>query len=121
MVVSTFSVSDKDGKEEYFKKNCLLVNVKPDIVLEIPYMTMSNADVDFQARNLQWRSYTTRDILSTTRRVELIGKKEFVVTSFDLEHEAFVVQVVTPSVDSSVEIYPSKRAQIAHLNTDEAP
>ena len=29
----------------------------------MPFLTMSNADVDFQAQNLQWRSYTTGDAL----------------------------------------------------------
>ncbi len=53
MVPSTFSVLNKDGKERFFKKSFLLTNVKPDIVLGMPFLTMSNADVDFQARDLQ--------------------------------------------------------------------
>ncbi len=59
MVVSTFSVSDKDGRERFFEESFLLADVKPDVVLGMPFLTMSNADVDFQARDLQWRSYTT--------------------------------------------------------------
>ncbi len=53
MVVSTFSVSDKDERERFFKESFLLANVKPDIVLEMPFLTMSNTHVDFQARDLQ--------------------------------------------------------------------
>ena len=53
MVVSTFSLADKDGKERFFEKSFLLANVKPDIVLKMPFLTMSNANVDFQARDLQ--------------------------------------------------------------------
>ncbi len=53
MVVSIFSVLDKDGRERFFKENFLLVDVKPDIVLEMPFLTMSNTDVDFQAWDLQ--------------------------------------------------------------------
>ncbi len=67
MVVFTFSVSDKDGRERFFEKSFFMADVKPDIVFRIPFLTMSNADVNFQARNLQWRSYITRDIISTTR------------------------------------------------------
>ncbi len=52
MVVSTFSVSDKDGRERFFEESYLLADVKPDIVLGMPFQTMSNADVDFQAQNL---------------------------------------------------------------------
>ncbi len=121
MVVSTFSVSDKDGRERFFEESFLLADVKPDVVLGMPFLTMSNADVDFQARDLQWRSYTTGDVLLTTRRVELIGKKEFAAAALDLEHEAFVVHVAALSVDSDDEVHPSRRAQIAHLKADEAP
>ncbi len=53
MVVSIFSVSDKDDRERCFQESFLLADVKPDIILEIPFLTMSNADVDFQAQDLQ--------------------------------------------------------------------
>ncbi len=53
MVISTFSVSDKEGRERFFKESFLLADVRPDIMLGIPFLTMSNADVDFQARDLQ--------------------------------------------------------------------
>ncbi len=120
MVVSTFSMSDKDGKERFFEESFLLADVKPDIVLEIPFLTMSNIDVEFQAWNLQWRSYTTGDVLSTIKQFELIGKKEFAVAALDPEYEAFVVHVAAFSVDSGDEVHPSRRAQIAHLKVDEA-
>ncbi len=120
MVVSTFSVSDKDGMERFFEKSFLLADVKPDIVLGMLFLTMSNADVNFQARNLQWRSYTTGDILPTTRQVELIGKKEFAAAALDLEHEAFVFHIADLSVNSGDEVHPSRRALIAHLKVDKA-
>ncbi len=53
MIVSTFTVSDEDGKERFFEESFLLADVSPDIVLGMPFLTMSNADVDFQARDLQ--------------------------------------------------------------------
>ncbi len=53
MVVSTFFMSDKDGKERFFEESFLLADVKPDILLEISFLTMSNVNVDFQARDLQ--------------------------------------------------------------------
>ncbi len=52
MVVSTFSVLDKDGRERLFEQSFLLADVRPDIVLGMPFLTMSNTDVDFQVRNL---------------------------------------------------------------------
>ena len=47
MVISTFFISDKDSRERFFEKSFLLANVKPEIVLGMPFLTMSNADVDF--------------------------------------------------------------------------
>ena len=49
MIVSTFSVSDKDDGERFFEKNFLLADVKPDIVLQMLFLTISNANIDFQA------------------------------------------------------------------------
>ena len=121
MVVSTFSMLDKDDRERFFEKSFLLADIKLKMVLRMLFLTMSNADVDFQARNLQWRSYTTGDVLPTTRRVELIGKKEFVAAALDPEHEAFVFHVAALSVDPGDEVHPSRRAQIAHLKANEAP
>ncbi len=48
IVVSTFSVSDKDGRERFFEESFLLTDVKSDIVLRMPVLSISNADVNFQ-------------------------------------------------------------------------
>ena len=53
MVVSTFSMLDKDSRQRFFKKSFLLTDIKPDIVLEMLFLTVSNVDVDFQAWDLQ--------------------------------------------------------------------
>ena len=52
MVVSTFFMSNKDGRKRFFEESFLLVDVKLDVVLEIFFTTLSNANVDFQAQNL---------------------------------------------------------------------
>ena len=52
MIVFTFSMLDKDNKERFFKQSFLLADVKLDTIFKMPFLTMSNADVDFQARNL---------------------------------------------------------------------
>ena len=118
MVVSTFSMLNKDDRERFFEESFLLANVKPKINLEMSFLTMNNADVDFQIRNLQWKSYITRDIFLTTKRVELIRKKEFVVATLDPEHEAFIVHVAALSIDLGDEVQPSNRAQVAYLKVD---
>ena len=52
MVVSTFFVSDKDSKESFLEESFLLADVKPNIVLEMRFLTMSNTNIDFQPRDL---------------------------------------------------------------------
>ncbi len=80
---------------------------------------MSNADIDFQARDLQWRFYIIGNVLSTTRWLELIGKKEFAVAILDPEYEAFVVHIAALSIDSDDKVHPLRKTQIAHLKADE--
>ena len=121
MIVSTFFVLNKNDRERFFEESFLLAIVEPEIVLGIFFLTMNNADVDFQVRNLQWRSYITGDILLTTRQVKPIGKKEFAAAVLNPKHKAFVVHVVAFSIDPGDEIHPSRRAQIAYLKVDEAP
>ncbi len=53
MIVFTFFVSKKDGKERFFEESFLLANVNPDELLEISILIINNADVDFQARDFQ--------------------------------------------------------------------
>ena len=53
MVISIFSMLDKNNTERFFEKNFLLADVKLEIVFGMLFLTMSNADIDFQARNLQ--------------------------------------------------------------------
>ena len=121
MVVSTFSVLDKDGKERFFEEFFLMADVKPVIVLGMFFLTMNNIDIDFQAWNLQWRSYTTRDVFPTTKQVELVWKKKFATAVLALEHKIIVIYVTALSVDPSDKVHHLRRAQMAHLKVDDTP
>ena len=58
-----------------------MANVSPEIVLGMPFLTLSGADIDFFGRELRWKTYTTEKALPTTSRVELVGKKELQLQS----------------------------------------
>ncbi len=45
-------MSDKDGSQWFFEESFLLADVKLDIMLEMSFLTISNADIDFQAQDL---------------------------------------------------------------------
>ena len=81
MVVAAFSVEDKANRVRFFEETFLVANVSPEVVLGMPFLTLSNADVDFPSRDLRWRTYTTEEALPTTRRVELVDKKEFAAST----------------------------------------
>ncbi len=47
MVVSTFSVLNQDRRQRFFEEIFLLANIRPDIVLGMLFLIMSNTDVNF--------------------------------------------------------------------------
>ena len=57
------------------------------------FLTLSVVDIDFLDWELRWRTYTIQAALSTTRRVKLVGKKEFAAAAFDPKYETYVVHV----------------------------
>ena len=123
MVVSAFSVMDKANQVRFFEETFLVANVSPEVVLGMLFLTLSGADVDFLDRELRWRTYTTKEALPTTRRVELVGKKEFAAAALDPEHETYVVHVASLSSAplTSLDVHPSRRPQISGLIAEEAP
>ena len=74
----------------------------------MPFLTLSNADVQFVEKELTWRSYTTAEVLPTTKRVELINKKEFAKVALDEKSETFVVYVA--SFNLTPGIHPDRAA-----------
>lgn len=52
MIVSTFFVLDKDGRERFSEESFFLADVKPDVILRMLFLVINNADVDFQVEDL---------------------------------------------------------------------
>ena len=53
MVVAAFSVEDKANRVRFFEETFLVANVSPEVVLGMPFLTLSGADVDFSGRELR--------------------------------------------------------------------
>ena len=77
------------------------------VVLGMPFLTLSNVDIQFAEKELTWRIYTTKDPLLTTRRVELIDKKVFAKAALDENIEAFVVYMNSLNLGSKMTIHPA--------------
>ena len=108
MVLASFQVEDKLGRIWFFQETFLLADISTEVVLGMPFLTLSNADVQFVEKELTWRSYTTAEALPTTKRVELIDKKEFAKAALDENSETFVVHVA--SLNLTPGIHPDRAA-----------
>ena len=126
IVVVVFSMVDKANRVRFFEETFLVANVSPEVVFEIPFLTLSGTDVDFSRQDLRWRNYTTKKALPTTRCIELVDKKEFAAVALNPEHETYIIHVESISSDalpsfSPLDVHPSRRSQISCLITKEAP
>ena len=121
MVVAVFSMTNQAKRVKFFKETFLMANVSPDVILEMPFFTLSGANIDFPKRELWLRSYTIEKVLSTTKRVELVKKKKFAATALDSGHETFIIHIASLECSNQKDgIYSSYIAQIAALVANEA-
>ena len=93
IVIAGFQVKDKLGRIQFFKQLFLLAETSIEVVLEMLFLTLSNANIQLAKKELTWRSYTAAEALSTIKRVELINKKKFAKVALDEEFEIFVMHV----------------------------
>ena len=128
MVVAAFLVEDKANQVIFFEETFLVTNISPEVVLGMPFITLSGADVDFLGHELRWRTYTTKEVFSTTRCVELVSKKKFAAIVLHPEHETYVIHVgsvssnVSPDSSSlKLNVYLYRRPQVFGLIAEKAP
>ena len=111
MVIAGFQVEDKLGRVRFFQESFLLAETSMEVVLGMPFLTLSNSDIQFAAKELIWRSYNAAEALPTTKRAELIDKKEFAKAVLDEKSETFVVHVAALEASlAGMAIHPSRAA-----------
>ena len=93
MIIADFQVEDKGGRLKFFQETFLVVNTKFELILKMLFLKISNVDVAFGKRTLMWKLYTTNKALPTTKQVQLINPKEFVIITLDADSETFVMHV----------------------------
>ena len=124
IVIANFQVEDKGGKPRFFQETFLVADTKFEVVLGMLFLKISNADVAFGEETLTWKSYTIKEALPTTKRVQLVDPKEFVIAALDADSETFVVHVAIRerkemAMDSGRKA--QNKAQVGALLFDEAP
>ena len=70
-----------------------MADTRFEVILKMPFLKISNADVAFSEKTLTWKSYTTNKAIPTTERVRLVDPKEFVIVALDADSKTFVVHV----------------------------
>ena len=56
MVIATFQFVDKLACSRFFKETFLPVDISIEVVLGMPFLTFSNADVQFTEKEFTWRT-----------------------------------------------------------------
>ena len=118
MVIADFQVEDKDGRSRFFQETFLVADTKFEVILGMPFLKLSNADVSFGEGTLTWKSYTTNEALPTTERVQLVDPKEFVIAALDADSKTFVVHVAIREQEE-MPVHSERQAQIeaeAHID-----
>ena len=67
MVLASFQVENKLERPWFFQETFLLANLSMEVVLEIPFLTFNNANIQFALKKLNWRSYIIAKALLTTK------------------------------------------------------
>lgn len=93
MILANFQVEDKFEKTWFFKEIFLIVNTNIKMILNIYFLIFINANVLFTEQKLTWKLYISAKALSTTKYVQIVGLKKFVVVVLDLSKEIFIVYI----------------------------
>lgn len=84
------------------------------------FLTLSDANVQFGEKLLEQRSYITTEVLSITKRVELINNKEFAATALNKNAKTFVVYVITFLAAPIMQVHLLYQVQVDLLLIDKA-
>ena len=94
MVIADYQMEDKTNRPRFFQKTFLVADTKFEEILEMFFFKISNVDVSFGKKTLMWKTYTTNEALPTTKRVQIIDKKDFVIVALDADNKTFIVHVI---------------------------
>ena len=111
MVIADFQVEDKVGRPRFFQETFLVANTKFEVILGMPFLKISNADIAFDERTLTWKSYITNKALPTIKQVQLVDLKKFVIAALDADSETFAMHVAIQEQEEMV-MDPGRKAQI---------
>lgn len=90
-----------------------------EVVFGISFLTFSTVKIHFAEKELTWKTYTTSKILPITKRVQIIGPKEFAKAVLDPNQEIFIILCTNLFVEP-IKVYLDCKVQINALISDKA-
>lgn len=87
-----------EDKDRFYEETFLLANTNMTVVLDIPFLSLSNININFTEGSLEKlnrRSYITRETLSVTSKRQQIDKYKFAKMALDENSETFMVCIAT--------------------------
>lgn len=69
IVVASFQVQNQHEKPQFFQETFLVTDIDVDVVLRIPFLAFSNANIQFNKSQLTFESYTVSEVLAITKWV----------------------------------------------------
>ena len=70
--------------------------------------------MSFDKKTLMWKFYTTNKALSTTKQVQIVDPKKFVIAALDDNNEMFVVHMAIQEQEK-MPVHSKKQAQVGAL------
>ena len=111
MVIADFQMELKGSRPRFFQQTFLMADNKFEMVLGIFFLKISNANIAFSEGTLTWKFYITNKALLTTKQVQLVNPKEFVIPALDADSKTFIVYVAIRKQEE-IAINPDRKAQI---------
>lgn len=84
IIIANFFLQNKYDKDQFSEKTFLGTNISMRIVLGMPLVFLSNINIKFAEKKLEWRKYTTIKALLIKKKVELVNLKKFAAATLDL-------------------------------------
>lgn len=114
MTSTKFLIYDSLEKVQFFEEIFLLTNTSMEIVLELSFFSLNNADLEFaEPGKFIQRFYITIKALPTTSRVKLTNKRDFAKAALDKNSKTFIIYIVTLD---AMPIYLSRFLQVQSLD-----
>ena len=86
-------MKDKASRPKFFQKTFLMTNTKFEVILKMPFLKISHAVMSFGEKTITWKTYITSKTLPTTKQVQIVDLKEFVIVALDINSKTFVADV----------------------------